>query len=249
MGAGDPSMRILAFDTCTRTASVAVVDDGETLCEITAGVEARHGETLLPRIADALEQAGVPFEAIDLIAVGIGPGSFTGVRVGLATAKGLALASDKPLRGVVSLRTLARGAPGSERLVAAALDGYKNEVYLALYARDGQGRLEERLAPLHARPGPAATALSEVSGEQAVLLVGDGARRYADEIYEPMAGRARLAGPAFDQPLAGHLAREARQAFEEQGPSDLFSLEPLYLRPSDARLPKNRPVPPGGDAT
>ena len=231
-------MRILAFDTCTVTASVAVVSGSETLAEISAGVEARHGESLLPRIGSALERARLTFAAIDLVAVGIGPGSFAGVRVGLATAKGLALAGGKPLRGVVTLRTLARGAPGSHELVAPVLDAYKGEVYAALYARENpSGELRELLAPLHATPEAAAARLLSAVGQAPLLLCGDGARKYFSLLSSGLGERAQLADRLFDLPRASHLAQEARLAFVSKGADDLASLEPLYLRPGDATLP------------
>ncbi len=234
-------MRILAFDTCTPTASVAVVDGEVTLAEINASVEARHGETLLPRIEKVLERAGLDLASLDLLAVGIGPGSFTGVRVGLATAKGLALASGKPLRGVVSLRTMARGAYGADvPLVAPVLDAYKGEVYSALYAYSAAGEIEQRLAPLHAPPEQAAPVLARALDGAPVLLCGGGARRYSETLLSPLDDGARLADPARDLPNAVHLAREAQLAFEREGASDLFALEPLYLRPSDARLPAEK---------
>jgi tRNA threonylcarbamoyladenosine biosynthesis protein TsaB len=231
-------MRILAFDTSTHTASVAVLNESGPLAEINASVEARHGETLLPRIQAVLEEAGMPFASIDLLAVGIGPGSFTGVRVGLATAKGLTLATGKPLRGVVSLRTLARGAPATREMLAApVMDAYKGEVYLAAYERGPSGELWERLEPMHAPPAEAALALRQAASGSRVLMCGSGAHRYAQIFADRLGDGALMADPALDLPRAVHLGHEARLAFEREGASDLFALEPLYLRPSDARLP------------
>lgn len=230
-------MRILAFDTSTAVASVAVVDDGKPLSEVEESVQARHGETLLPRIDTALRNAGGGLDTLDLIAVGIGPGSFTGVRVGLATAKGLALATGKPLVGVVSLRILARGALTGAAPVVPVLDAYKDEVYLSIFASNEGQRLQQLHEPVHAPPDRAAEIVGAAVPDGQLILCGDGAHRYARLFVDHLGPRATPAGPECDLPRAVHLAFEARLSFDESGPGDLATLEPLYLRPSDARLP------------
>lgn len=220
-------MRVLAMDTSTFVGTVAVLRDGALLAEWSASVRATHGETLLPHVARALEQAGVSARELELIAVGIGPGSFTGTRIGMATAKGLALAEAKPVRGVSSLRVIAAGMPGELR--AVAVDAQKGELYCALYAFDGE--LRERIAPFHALPAEAAARLG---AHGPVWLAGDGAERYPEFAANLRYTRA----PKYcDVPRAAVLAHEAWIDFERHGPSDLASLEPLYVRPSDAKLP------------
>ena len=231
-------MRILAFDTSTVVASVAVADGKKTLAEVSGPAETKHGDTLLSTIQTALERANITLAQTDLIAVGIGPGSFTGVRVGLATAKGLALATGKPLIGVVSLRALARGTAQTEGLIAPMVDAYRNEVYSALYQLDGADRLTEKLPPLNQTPEKTAERLRLAAEGSPILLCGNGARRYGRQLVELAGKSARLADPAYDAPRAAALAQEARLAFEQEGPSDLSALEPLYLRPSDAQLPR-----------
>ncbi|HEX5659836.1 MAG TPA: tRNA (adenosine(37)-N6)-threonylcarbamoyltransferase complex dimerization subunit type 1 TsaB [Polyangiales bacterium] len=222
-------MRVLAMDTSTFVGTVAVLRDGALLAEWSASVRATHGETLLPHVARALEQAGVPARELDLIAVGIGPGSFTGTRIGVATAKGLALAEGKPLLGLCSLRVIAGGMPEGA-LRAIAVDAQKGELYCALYAYGPEG-LEERIAPFHALPAEAAARLGAFGP---VVLAGDGAERYPDF----SAGLSFTRAPRLcDVPRAAVLAHEAARAFAGDGPSDLASLEPLYVRPSDAKLP------------
>src|SRR5690349_6667536 len=117
-------MRTLALDTSTLVGTVAVLEDGALRAEWSASVRASHGETLLPELARTLAQAGLTLAQIDLFAVGLGPGSFTGVRIGVATAKGLALAERKPIVGITSLQVLARGM-ASEPLRAVAVDAHK----------------------------------------------------------------------------------------------------------------------------
>ncbi|HEY6878514.1 MAG TPA: tRNA (adenosine(37)-N6)-threonylcarbamoyltransferase complex dimerization subunit type 1 TsaB [Polyangiales bacterium] len=223
-------MRVLALDTSTFVGTVAVLRDGALLAEWSASVRATHGETLLPHVARALEQAGMTARELDLIAVGIGPGSFTGVRIGVATAKGLALAEGKPLVGLSSLRVIAGGMSGGA-LRAVAIDAQKGELYCALYALGSDG-LEERIAPFHAQPAEAATKLRSLGP---VWLAGDGVERYP-EFAAALGEFVRV--PAYcDVPRAAVLAYDAARELARRGASDLASLEPLYVRPSDAKLP------------
>ncbi len=216
-------MRILALDTATHRASVALLEERDgalvTLAEAAASVDSRHGETLLPHVEDVLERAGVPAAQLELIAVGIGPGSFTGVRVGLATAKGLALALRIPLVGISTLDVVAAGA-GSHPSLLVLLDAKKNEVFGARYehgARVGE--------PFH---GPPAGLECD-----ATTLIGAGAR---DPSFAMPQG-AVLLDEALDAPSAAVLGRLALEQLRRVGPSDLASLVPLYVRSADAVIP------------
>jgi tRNA threonylcarbamoyladenosine biosynthesis protein TsaB len=221
---------------------VAVLRDGELLAEWSGWVRATHGETLLPHVARTVELAGVAFESIDALAVGVGPGSFTGVRIGVATAKGLALAQRKPIVGVSTLRVLARGCVAGPGLVAPLLDAHKGEVYAGLYALDEQGELCERLAPFHAAPEEAARRLRAAAGPSPVALAGSGLARYQDALLSALGEPARRAPRFCDAPRAACLAHEAARQLAMRGPDDLAALAPLYFRESDAKLPKQ----PGG---
>lgn len=234
-----PAMRLLAMDTSTFVGTVGVVQDGELLAEWSASVRASHGETLLPHVARVLELAGIAFADIDALAVGIGPGSFTGVRIGVATAKGLALAQAKPLVGVTSLRTLARGLLGGAGLRVPLIDAYKGEVYAAAYALEPGGVLVEHIAPFHAPPAAAAARLLEAAGGEPLWLTGNGLSRYP-ELLGAFGPSAQRAPGLCDVPRAACLAHEALLQLRQFGPSDLASLEPLYLRASDAKLPVQR---------
>ena len=235
-------MRVLALDTSTPTCAVAVIDGERVLAQDDRPTEGRHGEVLLPRVRDVLAAAGLLPADLALIAVGSGPGSFTGLRIGLASAKGLALALSVPLRAVCSLRALAAGLPvrpGSLR--AAALDAGKGEVFVAAF--DGEDPLNPPLLPpLRATPEQAASRLSALlaPGIRGLLLCGPGARRYP-ALGTLQATGAQLVDPALDVPAGRNVAQLALALYRAEGPSDLATLAPNYLRGSDARLPARTP--------
>jgi tRNA threonylcarbamoyladenosine biosynthesis protein TsaB len=230
-------MRVLAIDTSTFVGTVAVVEAGELLAEASASVRASHGETLLPQIARVVEQSGLSLNEIELFAVGIGPGSFTGLRIGVATAKGLALAQQRPLIGITSLRCLARGMSAGAGLIAPVLDAHKGEVYCAAYALGSEGELVPRLAPFHAPPAEAAARLAAEAAGERLWVAGSGLTRYGAVLSDGLGPGFRRAPQFCDVPRAACLAHEALRELERSGPSDLAALEPMYLRPSDAKLP------------
>lgn len=222
-------MRVLAFDTSTPRTAVAVVEDERVLAEDDSASEDKHGDTLLPRVRAVLASAGLSLERIELFAVGIGPGSFTGLRIGLATAKGLALATGVPLRGVCSLRALAAGVSDRAELTVAALDAGKGELFAAVFAGAG---LEPRLPPMRALPGPAAVQLAAACAcARSIALAGEGARRHP-ELLAALGPHAQRVPPELDLPRGRHVAEQALALFRREGPSDLASLEPTYLRES-----------------
>jgi tRNA threonylcarbamoyladenosine biosynthesis protein TsaB len=228
-------MRVLAFDTSSSISAVAVTAGDRVLAEDHSAGSKHQGDVLLPRIAAVLAAAGVPLSAIELIAVGVGPGSFTGLRIGLATAKGLALATSIPIAGVCSLRVLARGVIDLRELAIPVLDAGKGELFGAVYARRGEA-LQTLLPPLRAQPDELAQRIASVA-HGASVLCGGGARQHFQALRAALGADASLADIERDLPQARHLAREAVLRVACEGPSDLATLEPVYLRDSDAKLP------------
>jgi tRNA threonylcarbamoyladenosine biosynthesis protein TsaB len=230
-------MRVLAIDTSSPVSAIAVVDGERVLAHDDAHSEQRHAEVLLPRIGAALAQSGLTLRDIQLLAVGIGPGSFTGLRVGLATAKGLAIATRLSLCGVSSLRVLARAIAGRREVALCVLDAGKGEVLAAAY-RGAAGDLVEVWPPLRGEPAEIGRELRrrELDASRA-LACGSGARRHSEAIASGLGAALALAEPACDAPNGVQVAREGAERFGREGPSDLGALEPLYLRGSDAKLP------------
>ena len=205
---------LLAFDTASPTVTVALHDGTEVVGTATASDRMRHGEQLAPLIEQVLTTAGIEPAALTAIAVGVGPGPFTGLRVGLVTARTMAHVLDIPVHGVCSLDALAveavdSGAVSGDFLVAT--DARRKEVYLASY--DGSGRRVGE--PIVDRPAVLATDLP---------VVGEGAALYPD------------AFPQGREPLRPGAAWLARAVVE--GRVEVLAAEPLYLRRPDAEIPR-----------
>ena len=211
-------MIVLSIDTTIDACQAAVLDGDTALAACSEAMTRGHQERLAPLVAETMAQAGVAFSTLDRVAVTVGPGSFTGVRVGLAFARGLALALDIPCIGVGALEALAASAGGAGK-VAAAIDAKRGQVYLQLFDR---GR---PTAPPEALDLEVATArLGEFAEAGPVVLAGTGAALLVATI-----GKATT-GPERPDPIV--IARLGRDAAAPEAPP-----RPIYLRAPDARLP------------
>ena len=214
-------MRILALDTASFTASAAVLD-GETVAAADDARADTHSEKLLPLIDSVLRRAGIAPAALDAIACGKGPGSFTGLRIGLATAKGLCFALGKPLVLVSSLAALAEPARGRD--VLALLDAKKREVYAGLFAADGTPLAPERVLPPEALP--------EYAGGRELLVIGDGAAVYPEAAARCGAVDLTIRGT----PDARAVARLAAARFRSGAADEVLTAAPTYIRASEAEI-------------
>jgi len=223
-------VKLLAVDTSTRACSVAVVDQDRLACEITTGPAGTHSTHLLRLIRMALGLADMELNGLDGLAVCVGPGSFTGLRIGVSTVKGLAFASAMPVAGVSSLEALAQPCLPWPHLICALLDARQAEVYAARYrARDRRLEREGREVVL-----PIEDALDGI--HEACLFVGDGARRYRESIGSKLGPLAFFANSSQDIIRASTVAALARRQFELKEIEDLDHLVPRYVRQSDAEL-------------
>lgn len=208
-------MIVLGLDTCLTACSVAVCDGARVLAYESEAMARGHQERLAPMAERVMAAAGLPFAALERIGVTVGPGSFTGLRVGLAFGKGLAGALGAPLAGVGALEALAAEADG---LVFAAIDARRDQVYLQGFEHGAP-----LMAPDALELGAAAARIAEIAGGRPLTLVGSGAPLIAD-----VAPGARVLTPeGADARLVAKLA-----AMGEPG-----RVRPLYLRAPDARLP------------
>lgn len=217
---------LLALDTSTPVGGVAVGTAERLLAEVVLGAGTRHAGELMPAVDFALERAGLAPAALAGVVVAGGPGSFTGIRIAGATAKGLVRALGVPLFSYSGLLALAAGAAVDERPVCALFDARRGEVYAACYAFPELAGVEEILAPGPRRVDEVLDALADFSP----LYVGDGARLHASRIRER---GARLAPPHLSIPRASSLLwlAEIEPAGRVAEPAEW---EPAYLRPSGA---------------
>jgi tRNA threonylcarbamoyladenosine biosynthesis protein TsaB len=221
---------LLTVDTATAAGSVAL-SRGETLLgEVLLNVPATHTDRLLLTVRQLLGDAGVTPAQLDAFAVVLGPGSFTGLRVGVATVKGLALAADRPVAGVSTLQTLALQFPCARHPVCTLLDARKQEVYAGLFGWAGGWP-----APL--RPEavlPPERLLASLEGE--VLFAGDGAAVYRTLIVRRLGARAHFAPWPLQPPRAAAAAALGLAALRRGETIPLAQLAPHYIRPSEAEL-------------
>lgn len=230
------SVKILIIDTATSASSVAITVDGALLSECFANPERKHSASLMRILDQTLGDAGLSIEDMQVIAVTVGPGSFTGLRVGIATAKGLALATGVPLVGISTLAMLAMNLPHAALPVCPMLDARKNEVYTALFRCH---EYPEQLAPERViKPADFLETIREPT-----LFLGSGALRYRELLRNRLGDKALFA-PAHCHELRASagalLAARSISAGEALSPAELV---PVYLRQSEAELALNsRPM-------
>ena len=224
-------MILLGFDTATPQVSVAISTDGAVVGELRLGHGRRHAEHLAPGIQYLCRQLGIELSQLSGIAVGLGPGLFTGLRVGVTTAKTMAQSLRLPMVGVPSLDLVAYPLRHASRLVAAVIDARRGEVFHAHY-RPVPGGVQ-RVSAYEVGTTDDLVADLVATGEE-VLLAGDGALQYR----EALAGidRAEQAGASFAAPSATALLELAAARMEREEFSSPWEVQPLYLRQSDAEL-------------
>jgi tRNA threonylcarbamoyladenosine biosynthesis protein TsaB len=234
-------MLLLGLDTATRRVGVVLANEQGMLGRVELGGTAdtappRHAETLAPAIAWCCERCGVELTQLSAVAVGIGPGMFTGLRVGVTTAKVLAQSLRVPVIPIPSLDLLAYPLRYARRLVVATIDARRNELYWAVYLQVPGG--VQRVSEYELGTPDDHVAELEARGEDA-LLCGDGSLRFTDA-FEPLGGRVELAGPAHASPSLSALAELARARYELEDFCAPAEVLPMYLRQSDAEIAWNR---------
>jgi tRNA threonylcarbamoyladenosine biosynthesis protein TsaB len=222
----------LGIDTSSLVGSVAVIDGDRLLAETTHRVRASHGESLLPVVERVLADASVAPKDLTLLSYAKGPGSFTGIRIGMATVKGMALVLGTPTLGVSSLRALSLHRAGAAGLVCPVFDARKGEVYGAAYRMTPDG--PEDVVPEHAAKPDAFAATLAALPDSPLHLFGDGMEPYGDAIRGPLGRRAETVPTGLVPPRGTFVAFLAAKAFAAGAREDLASAAPTYLRPSDA---------------
>ena len=222
-------MRVLALDTTTPRGSLAVAGDGGLLAEARVVTSDGHSRWVLGAADALLRGLGLAAGALDGFAVTVGPGSFTGLRVGLSTVQGLALAAGRPCVGLPTLDVLALAAAGRAPRVVALMDAFRGETYAAVFDGAGRALVAPRVVALD-------TLLAELGADEGeTAFVGDAVDAQRAAIAARVPGAVF---PAVDLYLAAPLAREAAVRLAAGKGTAAASLRPLYLRGADIRPPK-----------
>ncbi|MEE9911128.1 MAG: tRNA (adenosine(37)-N6)-threonylcarbamoyltransferase complex dimerization subunit type 1 TsaB [Deltaproteobacteria bacterium] len=226
-------MLTLAFDTSSKTASVSLLRDQTVLYDTVINKGLNHSEVLLPAIDEACRLTGTGLKEIDLFACTLGPGSFTGLRIGISTLKGFMVATGKPAAGVSTLAALALNVDQKEKVIGSMMDAGRGQVYLAYYRYDQDGILKQLEEERALDPQ------SIVDYDQdEVIYVGDGAIKYADVIRTRLNHKNKMASPAKQFICASAVGILAIEKYRRNDLLDVASCVPVYLRSADAIVKK-----------
>ena len=234
-------MLILAIETSTLTGSIALMETplpkgelsfGEKILgETTLNIAATHSARLMPVIDSLLRETSRSIHEVQGIVLGLGPGSFTGLRIAASTVKGLAYALRVPVVGVPTLDGLAQNVRYASTLVCPILDARKKEVYAALFRGNGEGRLVKVSEDWVLAPEVLASRISEKT-----IFLGNGLEPYGEMMGARLGSLALFAPPEFSLPRAANLARLSLTKFKKGLTLDPFSFTPIYLRRSEAEI-------------
>ncbi len=223
-------MYILGIETSTTTGSVAVVSESGVIAQYSLNIEVTHSERLMSTVDRVLKDTGFTMADMDGYAVAIGPGSFTGLRIGLAAVKGLALVTGKPVAAVPTLKALAWNLPYSAYPVCPMLDARKNEVYAATYRFEGTA-----LVHVMAEAVISLSRLSERITEK-TLFTGEGSHLFREDIRKLFGDRALFAPISAILPSAAAVAEIGLDMIKSGKQTDPDSLTPMYIRRPEAEV-------------
>lgn len=230
-------MKILALDTATETGGIGLVEGDRLIAQTQIRVAKSHSGSLWKILSFLLEEAGWGLKDVDLFAVIVGPGSFTGLRIGLATIKGLAWAGGKPVLGISTLEALAYNFSFCPYLICPMIDARKKEVFCAWYRHDPKEGMLSVGEAQHLKPEALIKKISEP-----VLLAGSGALLYADLFRTALGKRALFPAPHLHLISPLIVGTLAERRFREGRPSTPAELQPFYLRPPDAEMKLSIPA-------
>ena len=228
-------MKLLAIDSSGMTATVAVLEDDKLSAEYTINYKKTHSQTLVPMLDEIRRMTDLDLDSLDAIAVAGGPGSFTGLRIGSATAKGLGLALDKPIVSVSTLEGLAMNAWGYDKLVCPIMDARRDQVYTGIY-RFEAGSLKTVMEGTAESIDELMRQLDELN--ERVLFLGDGVPVFKDTIDAGLKAEHEYAPAHMSRQRAGALAALAAVYYAEGRTESPADHRPEYLRPSQAERVK-----------
>jgi len=225
-------MLVLGIETSTPWASVTIGSEQGIIGSCLVSRGSTHGEFILPAVEFLMTEANIGYRNLSAVAIGLGPGLFTGMRIGIATGKTLAQALSVPIVGVASLDLLAFDVRYSSKLICPVIDAKRKEVFFAFY-RQVPGGIT-RVSNEYMVGSPAKLAAEIESAGEEVLLIGNGALLYRNELEE--AGRVEFGSIASAFPGATSLVELALPRLFREDFDRLFDLEPLYMRRTDAKI-------------
>lgn len=227
-------MLILAVDSTTPVAGVALVDEEKVIAEYFSNYKRVHSENLLPVIDRILTDCNCHLQDLTAIAVTTGPGSFTGIRIGMATVKGLSLGSGIPLISISTLDAIACNVIFSNYLACPVLNARKNEVYAALY--DVRGAMPDLIwGPVAGAPEIIADkALKAAADREGIIMLGDGYFPFKQCFQEKLGDKLAVAPSHLMLPRAASIGTLARQKINQEKFEDVHSIRPYYIRLSEA---------------
>jgi tRNA threonylcarbamoyladenosine biosynthesis protein TsaB len=224
-------MKVLGIDTSTTCGSIGLIHDESVISEYLLNLSVTHSERLLDAIDLVLRKARCSLVDLDGFAISLGPGSFTGVRIGVSTVKGLSYAVQKPVVGVSTLDVLASQISPTPYLICPVIDARKGEVYSAFYRYEDSSRLK-RLSEYQAiRPEVLFGKLNEPT-----IFLGDGVKTYEEDLRNSLKSFALFSPAALHIPRGSAVARLGAELLMRGELLDLATFTPLYVRPSDAEL-------------
>ena len=218
-------MKILAMDTSSVNATVAVGDENKILGEYTVAGERAHSQIIMPMLEDLLSRCGISLKDIDVFVVALGPGSFTGLRIGLAAMKTFASTLDKKIIGISSLDEVAANFTMSDKYICPIFDARRSDVYNAVY-KDNEKITHDRICHID-------TVLNEMADKE-VIFAGDAVGKYKEKILGASNPNWKIAPLHLSTQSASSLIYAAQKRIQNEAYDNADNLLPIYIRPSQA---------------
>lgn len=228
-------MKTLGLDTSTLMATCAIIEGDRLIGEYSLNQDMSHSEKLVPMIKEVLDSLGLRPKDIDLYGVSLGPGSFTGLRIGLATVKAFAHLFHKPLLGIPTLEALAFNLPHQE-IIVPMLDARRDRVYTGVYSWEDNNIREVMGASIF----EISDLIHVLKDYESIVVNGDGASLYKDLLTRELGSRVKFATIGQNSCKASSIAELAIKKYNQGLVDDYFTLAPDYLRPSQAERELNK---------
>jgi len=224
-------MKVLGIDTSTSCGAVGLIDDEQVLSDTLLNIPVTHSERLLGAIEFSLREARCSIEDVEGWAISLGPGSFTGLRIGVSTVKGLAFATGKPVAGMGTLDVLASQVSPTPYLICPILDARKKEVYSAFYRYGEGGVLLRQSEDQVLRPEDL---VKRINGQ--TILIGDGVRTYRDLLLRSLPSLAIFPAAPLHIPHGSMVAKLGFELLKKGDHLNVSTFSPIYIRPSEAEV-------------